>query len=208
MSKASFSLDNYKDVPTRIAEFREAHPDGRLRPADLSMPYRIETIEGETFIVYVAAAYRNELDNLPGIGMAWEPFPGKTSYTKDSELQNAETSAWGRAIVAALKADTRTAPIASREEVQARQGDNGQAPRDNLATDPQLKAIKRLCDMLGGPIPWMYDNGFHPLPEGLTKRQASTIIDKLNDEPKPEPAERRSTLRTTPYTPDDPERPM
>jgi hypothetical protein len=28
----------------------------------------------------------------PGIGMAWEPFPGRTPYTKASELMNAETS--------------------------------------------------------------------------------------------------------------------
>lgn len=29
---------------------------------------------------------------------AWEPFPGKTPYTRDSEQQNASTSALGRAL--------------------------------------------------------------------------------------------------------------
>jgi hypothetical protein len=46
-------------------------------------------------------------------------MPGKTPYTKDSEIQNAETSAWGRAIVAVLAADTRKG-VASRDEVAAR----------------------------------------------------------------------------------------
>jgi hypothetical protein len=52
--------------------------------------------------------------------MAWEPFPGPTPYTKDSELMNAETAAWGRAIVAVGLAANKT--IASRQEVEARVG--------------------------------------------------------------------------------------
>ena len=51
--------------------------------------------------------------------MAWEPFPGRTPYTFNSELMNAETSAQGRAIVAALAADTRKG-VASQEEVRNR----------------------------------------------------------------------------------------
>ena len=50
---------------------------------------------------------------------AFEPIPGKTSYTKDSEVMNAETSAWGRAIVA-LGFETKK--IASADEVRARSG--------------------------------------------------------------------------------------
>lgn len=113
----AFDLGDYKDVPTRIVEFREKHPEGSLRPLNPSEPYRIEAIGGQTFVVYVAAAFRTPDDPSPGVGAAWEPFPGKTSYTRDSELQNAETSAWGRAIVAALTTDSK-GRIASREEVR------------------------------------------------------------------------------------------
>lgn len=113
----SFDLGDYVDVAERITEFRTKHPNGSLQPADLSVPYRIETVREATFIVYVAAAYRDADDKIPGIGAAWEPFPGRTPYTKGSELQNAETSAWGRAIVAALAGDTKRA-VASKNEVR------------------------------------------------------------------------------------------
>ena len=117
-----FELDeNYKQVPERIADFKAIHPDGCLRPVDPAQPYRIECIGGTYFIVYAAAAYRTPDDTLPGIGVAWEPVPGTTPYTKDSELQNAETSAWGRAIVAALRSESKA--VASAEDVRNRQAE-------------------------------------------------------------------------------------
>jgi hypothetical protein len=69
--------------------------------------------------VFKAYAYRTADDPRPGVGHASEPIPGKTPYTKDSEWANGETSAWGRAIVAVLAADTRKG-VASRDEVAAR----------------------------------------------------------------------------------------
>ncbi len=118
----AFVLEGYIDVAERIRKFKEAYPQGSLQPANLAQPYQIITIGERLFIVYVAAAYRTPDDLRPGIGMAMESFPGKTNYTRDSELMNAETSAWGRAIVAALAADTQK--IASLEEVRNRQVDH------------------------------------------------------------------------------------
>jgi hypothetical protein len=114
----AFVLEGYIDVAERIRLFKKAYPDGSLQPANLDKPFEIVTADNKTFIVYVAAAYRTKDDPRPGVGVAWEPFPGKTNYTRDSELMNAETSAWGRAIVAALAADTQK--IASLEEVRNR----------------------------------------------------------------------------------------
>jgi hypothetical protein len=128
--------DSYNDVATRLTEFRGKHPDGRLRPLDPACPFRFEQVGDRLFVVVVAAAYRSPDDPLPGVGMAWEPFPGRTPYTKDSELQNAETAAWGRAIVAALAADTRR--VASRDEVRNRQADRD-APAP-ASTDPMWLA--------------------------------------------------------------------
>jgi hypothetical protein len=127
---------DYVDVATRITEFRDKYPEGYLAPIDLRQPYRIETVTGtdkdgrevtQTFIVVVAAAHRTRDDGAPGVGMAWEVFPGRTPYTRGSELMNAETSAWGRAIIAVGAADSRKG-IASAEEVR-----NRSAERDDTA---------------------------------------------------------------------------
>src|SRR5690606_7776514 len=103
--------------------------EGSLQPVDPVNPYRVETIGDRTFIVYTAAAYRHPDDRRPGIGVAWEPFPGLTPYTRNSELMNAETSAWGRAIIAVLAADAKRG-IASLEEVRNRQAEREQQPRN------------------------------------------------------------------------------
>lgn len=135
MSKQTFAAD-YIDVASRIVEFREKHPDGSLQPADVSQPYRVERIGDETYIVVVAAAYRSPEDTRPGIGMAYEIYPGRTPYTRGSELQNAETSAWGRAIMAALAADARKG-VASADEMR-----NRQAERDQAEPAPPRKPSK------------------------------------------------------------------
>lgn len=137
MSNQNFAMD-YVDVAARIVEFREKYPNGRLRPADLAKPYSIEEIQGQTYIVVVAAAHRDDTDHMPGVGMAYEVFPGKTPYTRGSELQNAETSAWGRAIVAALAADTKKG-VASAEEVRNRQEERTNPLPDEKLTVEQIQ---------------------------------------------------------------------
>jgi hypothetical protein len=122
------SLGDYIEVGQRIADFREQYPEGSLQPADLAHPWEQATVTGydkdgrevtQCFIVYVAAAYRTPGDQRPGIGIAWEVFPGRTNFTRGSEIQNAETSAWGRAIIAVLASDSKRG-VASREEVRNR----------------------------------------------------------------------------------------
>ena len=148
------SLDDYVDVAERIAEFRERHPDGILQPADPAEPYRILQAQGidkngevvqQTFVVYVAAAYRTPDDPRPGIGAAWEVFPGRTPYTRGSELMNAETSAWGRAIIAVGAADAKRG-VASRQEVAAARAQRNAPPEvreDGSATDAEQVRMSR-----------------------------------------------------------------
>ena len=117
----SYSLEGYVDVAQRIRQLRAKHPEAVLRPADPAQPFRIVDIGGREFIVYTAACYRTPDDQMPAIACAAEPVLGRTNFTKDSELMNAETSAWGRAIMAALAVDEPH--IASANEVANRQMD-------------------------------------------------------------------------------------
>lgn len=127
--------ESYNEVPHRIAEFKAKHPEGSLQPADLNDPLKVLTIDGKTFVVYTALAFRTPDDPRPGVGVAWEPFPGKTNFTRDSEAQNAETSAWGRAIVAALASTAKK--IATFEDVRNREAD-----RDPTQVLPRTFACK------------------------------------------------------------------
>jgi hypothetical protein len=101
---------DYVEVAERLQEFYAKYPDGSLQGS--------WTWEQDgTLIVYRAEAYRTPDDPRPGIGYAQECVPGKTTFTRGSELMNAETSAWGRAI-AALGIATRKG-IATAHEVRA-----------------------------------------------------------------------------------------
>lgn len=123
---SNFDLSNYKTVPERIVEAKAAYPEGRFQSRIIDLPSAF----AGSFIAVEAKFYRTADDPTPAVGLAWEPTPGKTPYTKDSELQNAETSAWGRALIAAFAADASRG-IASAEEVRGRQP----APKGQLVDD-------------------------------------------------------------------------
>ncbi len=136
MSKEYKGPLDYIDVATRIVEFREKYPEGSLSQVNLQF---ISDFAGKDWVVYTAAAYRTPDDQQPGMGTAWEPVPGPTRFTRDSEVQNAETAAWGRAMVAALAVDTKKG-VASAEEVRNRQPDT----KDFLAEAQQAKTKEDL----------------------------------------------------------------
>ena len=137
----SIDLSKYVDVAERIRIFRERYPEGSLQPANLDQPFSVMTIGERTFIVYVACAYRTPEDTRPGIGCAWETFPGTSPFVKNSELMNAETSAWGRAIVATLAADTQK--IATVQDVQNRQTEQASTPFFEQPQQPSLKGLSK-----------------------------------------------------------------
>ena len=180
-------LSDYVDVAERLRIFRDKYPNGSLQPANLEKPFELVTIGEKTFLVYISAAYRSPEDTRPGIGSAWEPFPGRTPYTKDSELMVAETSAWGRAIMAALAADSKR--IASLDEVRARRQaeDSGhpsaEAPQRSQsgetgsgatpATEPQERALYAISKKL---------DKLPPAKGTLSKVEAGKLIEKLQAE--------------------------
>jgi hypothetical protein len=189
MADYSDRLGDYIDVAERIRLFRDKHPEGSLQPANLEKPFDMVTIGDKTFVVYISAAYRTPDDIRPGIGAAWEPFPGRTPYTKDSELMVAETSSWGRAIMAVLAADSKR--VASLDEVRARKT-QAEHPATMpakasqsvpsvvsssghpLATQAQIGAIKAISRALGKVPPAGLDE--------ISKGTAHILIEQLKAE--------------------------
>lgn len=141
-SRQTFASD-YIDVNTRIVEFRTRFPEGSLQ--QVSLDFR--DFGGMSWVIYTAAAYRTPDDTRPGHGTAWEPVPGLTPFTKGSEVQNAETAAWGRAIVAALAGDTKKG-IASAEEVRGAQ--ERREPMPDAVTPNSLRAEIALAARAAG----------------------------------------------------------
>ena len=114
----SFAIDpDYVDVAERIRRVKQQYPEAVFRPANPMEPFKIVEVAGATYIAYTAALYRDPFDPCPAIACAWEEVPGRTPYTKGSELMNAETSAWGRCAIAI---GIPSKKIASADEMAAR----------------------------------------------------------------------------------------
>jgi hypothetical protein len=113
-------LADYVDVKERIRLFYEKYPDGRLVTTEVRATAEPD---GVPRVWVEAAAYRTPDDPLPGRGWSWLILPGSTPYTKGSELENTETSSWGRAI-GALGIGI-SASIASQDEIDAKAGEEG-----------------------------------------------------------------------------------
>ena len=90
----SYNMDGYVQVVDRIKLFYARYPEGSLQ---MGTPTFID-IGDQKWALGRAYAYRTPTDERPGVGTAWEIVPGTTNFTKGSEIQNLETSAWGRAI--------------------------------------------------------------------------------------------------------------
>jgi len=130
----SFDLSEYVDVSERIRMLVDKYPEA-------SLSSELTYLENPAGWLCKAYAYRDPTDPQPGVGHAFEPVPGKTPYTKDSEAMNAETSAWGRAIVA-LGFETKK--IASANEVRNRQS-NGDA--DGLDLEALVKKANKPSEL-------------------------------------------------------------
>ena len=148
----SFNLDGYIDVAERIRMAKEMYPDFSLQ-----CEWRfVEMPDGSVAIAAKAYAYRYPNDPNPGIGNVTEPYPGKTQFTRGSEVMNAESSAWGRSLVALGIGATK---IASADEVrlaQERQGTTGQpnsadqyTPRSPQPTPKQIEFLAKLLKQHG-----------------------------------------------------------
>ena len=112
----SWDLKDYVDVPARLRMLADKFPDVRIKE---DAP-RIIQIGDKTFLEVRVTAWRTPDDQLPAIAFCWEPYPGTTPYTRDSEQMNAATSALGR--LCAIMLPGAFAKQASANEVFHRAG--------------------------------------------------------------------------------------
>lgn len=110
----AIDLNDYVTVAERVVQFYAKYPEGSIS----STPPEVRIIGDRAFIEVTSTVYRTPNDPSPARASAWEPFPGKTPFTRDSEMMNAETSAIGRALAALGIAVSKS--LASRNEVQNR----------------------------------------------------------------------------------------
>lgn len=111
----SFNLGDYVDVPTRLATALAKWPDLRIQE---SKPI-IVVADNQMYVEISCTVWRDQQDLLPVVAYCWEPIPGRTPYTKGSEMMNASTSCLGRALGFLGMGIGKS--IASRNELQARQ---------------------------------------------------------------------------------------
>ena len=112
---SAFNLGDYVDVPTRLAEALKRWPNLRIQE---TRPV-IVTVDNQAYVEISCTVWRDDTDPLPTTAYCWEPIPGRTPYTKGSEMMNASTSCLGRALGFLGMGIGKS--IASRNEVQARQ---------------------------------------------------------------------------------------
>ncbi len=114
-----FNPDEYNTVAERIEAFTSKYPDGSLQSEVLEL--------SDKRVVMRGYAYRSPADERPGIGTSAMPIPATNAMLRNSEIETAETSAWGRAI-AALGFEVRKG-VATKNEVDAKH-DDGQTTHD------------------------------------------------------------------------------
>jgi hypothetical protein len=153
---SNVDLSSYIEVPERIRDFIAKYPDGSLQCE--AVEYRdLPTPDGKLkmHVIYHALAYRTPDDPRPGHGMASEPLPGLTPYTKGSELMNAETSAWGRALAALGFVSKRdgSAGVVTANEVRARQDGPGRTQEGVTASEKQVGYLKKLIKQKKASVP-------------------------------------------------------
>lgn len=90
----SYDLSDYVDVKTRLTQALGKYPDLRItehRPVPVQ-------VGDQLFIECAVTVARDPDDPVPVTAYMYEPFPGRTPYTKLSEQANGATSALGRAL--------------------------------------------------------------------------------------------------------------
>ena len=165
------SIEDYEPVASRLARFWEKHPEGRVIT-------KLLTFEGDRVIVQ-ADIYVDREDDRPVATDFAEEMRGSNNVNKTSHIENACTSAIGRALADCdFASSTDWTKRPSREEmhkVERMSGDTRITESSNLASEKQQNMIRAVCKSMGKVPPANL--------QGMTKREASAYIDTLKSAP-------------------------
>ena len=169
------SIEDYEPVASRLARFWEKHPEGRVIT-------KLVTIEGDRVVVQ-ADIYVDREDDRPIATDFAEEIRGSNNVNKTSHVENACTSAIGRALADCdFASSTDWTKRPSREEMSkvermtSRPTEGGSVTEPtNLASEKQLNMIRAVCKSIGRTVP----SGI----QGWTKREASQYIDTIKSNP-------------------------
>jgi hypothetical protein len=128
------NLGDYVDVPTRFRLALDKWPELRV----IEEPAKVIEIGDKTFISVTMTVYRDPSDPLPCVATCWEPWPGRTPFTLNSEAMNCSTSALGRALGMMIP----FGKMASFEEVQNRQNDTPKAISVNTNSQTKIRGVQ------------------------------------------------------------------
>lgn len=134
--------NDYVPVNERIEAFYAAHPEG-------SIQCEIHTLT-DALVIMRATVYRDRDDPRPSVAHSMLGIPGKTNFTRGSEVENAETSAVGRAI-AMLGFEVKRG-MASREEVDNKSGAEPPAQTFRQRVDPETGEIHATAQAGGSAV--------------------------------------------------------
>jgi hypothetical protein len=163
------SIEDYEPVASRLARFWEKHPEGRVIT-------KLLTFEGDRVIVQ-ADIYVDREDDRPVATDFAEEMRGSNNVNKTSHIENACTSAIGRALADCdFASSTDWTKRPSREEmhkVERMSGDTRITESSNLASEKQQNMIRAVCKSMGKTPPANL--------QGMSKREASAYIDTLKN---------------------------
>lgn len=143
---SGYTLDGYTTVNERIIKFYDKYPDGIIS----THPAKIIEVGGNLHIS-VQAEVKTNPDGLAVIAEAWETYPGKTPYTRDSEMMNCATSAIGRALMQlGIGIEKGAASLDEVKVAQERRSATGDGPAPATgrkhwkATEKQIGAVMQM----------------------------------------------------------------
>lgn len=132
----AFDLSEYVDVKTRLKQALKVFPQLRIvehRP-------EITQVGDQLFIECSVTVSRDPDDPIPVTAYMFEPYPGRTTFTKLSEQANGATSALGRAL--GYMGFGIDVSIASSNEVMGRQQATAQHdPSEPAEPGPRVTQI-------------------------------------------------------------------